>query len=84
MANPDHLNMLRQGVDAWNAWRRHGPDDPDLRWVDPGGADLSGANLSGADLGGANLSEADLSGARLVETNLGSGPIKVLARGRIG
>jgi hypothetical protein len=22
MANPDHLNMLGQGVDAWNAWRK--------------------------------------------------------------
>jgi len=76
MANPDHLKMLRQGVDAWNAaWRT--PDiasdfsKADLNGVDLTGAnlwwaDLSGANLSGVDLTGANLWWADLRGARLI------------------
>ena len=57
-ANSDHLNMLRQGVDAWNAWRKQHPVEVDLS-----GADLTGADLSGADLRGTNLSGADLSGA---------------------
>jgi len=41
MANPDHLNTLRQGVDAWNASRKRKPR------VTP---DLSEASLCGARL----------------------------------
>jgi Pentapeptide repeats (8 copies) len=81
MANPEHLELLRQGVDVWNAWRAKEPFvRPDLRWVDLSGtrlnganlteADLSGANLSAANLGRAILSEANFSWALLVETNL--------------
>ena len=39
MANEEHVALLKQGVDAWNAWRRETPDArPDLH-----GADLRGA-----------------------------------------
>jgi hypothetical protein len=65
MANPDHLNTLQQGVDAWNAWREEGRVEPDLSR-----ANLSGAHLSKADLSGADLSRANLSGANLRRTNL--------------
>src|SRR5438270_552665 len=65
MANPDHLNMLRQGVDAWNAWRGHHPVKPDLNEAYLMGADLSGANLSGATLIGASLVDADITNADL-------------------
>jgi uncharacterized protein YjbI with pentapeptide repeats len=59
MANDEHVALLKQGVDAWNAWRKEDPDiDPNL-----GGAGLFRANLAGADLGGANLREANLRGA---------------------
>ena len=61
MANPDHQNMLRQGVDAWNAWREREPS------ITP---NLSGANLSDADLSEANLVEANLVGAKLSEAVL--------------
>jgi hypothetical protein len=66
MANPDHLNMLRQGVDAWNAWREREPSiTPDLS-----GADLSEAHLSRANLSSTYLRRTILSGANLCEANL--------------
>ena len=83
--NADHLKMLRQGADVWNAWRRkvssganiREPDlfaaelrGADLAGTDLGGADLSNANLSKADLSSADLNQADLCGASLCEANL--------------
>src|SRR5215469_11900383 len=66
MANPDQLNILQQGVDAWNAWRKREPlITPDLRE-----ADLSSANLRGADLCGTHLGRANLRGANLRRANL--------------
>jgi hypothetical protein len=56
MANEEHVSLLRQGVEAWNKWRRENPDlCPDL-----GGVTLSEANLTGAD-----LTDADLTGCRI-------------------
>ena len=66
MANEEHVAMLKQGVDAWNAWRKENPDiRPDLR-----GTDLSKAILTRGDLRNAQLSGANLSGADLVRTML--------------
>jgi uncharacterized protein YjbI with pentapeptide repeats len=71
VANPEHLALLQQGVDVWNAWRAKEPSvRPDLSSSDLTEAHLSGANLTGADLNGADLSEADLSEANLREVNL--------------
>jgi hypothetical protein len=53
MANEEHLAILKQGVEAWNAWRLERPD------VRP---DLGEANLSGADLRGADLRRVNLGG----------------------
>jgi uncharacterized protein YjbI with pentapeptide repeats len=64
MADDDHVGLLKQGVDAWNAWRQENRlVRADLRGAHLRGADLSGAKLIGADFNGADLSGADLSGA---------------------
>ncbi len=61
MAIPQHLEVLKQGVAAWNQWRIDNPD------AEP---DLAGANLSNADFKEANLRETDLRWADLTRTNL--------------
>jgi hypothetical protein len=71
MANEEHVALLRQGVNVWNAWREKEPNiRPDLYKADLYKADLSEADLSEADLNGADLSKADLSYADLTLTNL--------------
>ena len=55
MADPDHLSKLRQGVDAWNAWRKTEDVIPDLREAHLSEANLRGATFGGADLWGAGL-----------------------------
>jgi hypothetical protein len=64
MTNDQHVALLKQGVDAWNAWRKANPDIlPDLSEADLNRADLTGPKLIWLDLSGANLTEANLSGA---------------------
>jgi uncharacterized protein YjbI with pentapeptide repeats len=71
MANQEHLDLLKQGSSAWNAWRaQHKEVRPDLSRANLSGANLSGANLSEANLRNANLSGANLSGANLSGVNL--------------
>jgi len=76
MANPEHLQILEQGVAVWNTWREQNRDIiPDISEAELGGARLGGANffrtnlreakLGGAFLFRANLREADLHGAFL-------------------
>ncbi len=70
MANPEHTQLLLQGVDDWNAQRRSEDFIPDLSGADLSDANLSAANLAGADLSNANLSDAQLSDADLSGANL--------------
>ncbi|MBI4798581.1 MAG: toll/interleukin-1 receptor domain-containing protein [Desulfarculus sp.] len=76
MANPEHLAILDQGVDAWNNWRRKNPDErPDfgranLYWKDLAEANLNEANLRWAALQKGNLVNANLQGADLKGANL--------------
>jgi hypothetical protein len=61
MATTKHLQILQQGVEAWNKWREQNRSiSPDLSRANLRGADLRGANLRRANLRGANLSGADL------------------------
>jgi hypothetical protein len=55
MANPEHLELLRMGVQQWNRLRK------EINII----IDLSGANLEGA-----NLINADFTGVYLVNTKL--------------
>jgi hypothetical protein len=91
MANPEHLEILKQGVEAWNKWRlEHGDVIPDLRGAVLRDADLSdsdadlrvvfltNANLHGAKLIGANLCAADLRGADLTDASLNFADLRVV------
>ncbi|MBD2085277.1 pentapeptide repeat-containing protein [Trichocoleus sp. ST-U3] len=66
MANKQQRALLKQGVEAWNKWRKLSPGIPpnligaDLRQEDLGGVNLAGASLCSADLSGANLMQASL------------------------
>lgn len=71
MADDAQLAVLKQGADAWNAWRAAQPDAP----ADFANASLRGLNLANADLARADLRRTDLrgtilSGAVLVAANL--------------
>jgi uncharacterized protein YjbI with pentapeptide repeats len=71
MANPEHLEVLQQGVEAWNQWREMNPEEaPDLSKANLSKTDLTKANLSRTNLSEANLNETNLSKAYLFEANL--------------
>jgi hypothetical protein len=71
MANPEHVAMLKRGVEKWNQWRKDNPDiEIDLMGVSLSKLDLDKANLSRAHLNFANLSRAKLSGAQLINADL--------------
>jgi uncharacterized protein YjbI with pentapeptide repeats len=71
MANPDHLAVLKKGVDAWNEWRKEHPEiRPDLRRAELHKANLAGANLIRVDLTEAGLTLASLRKANLREADL--------------
>ena len=77
MANPEHLEILKQGVEQWNKWRKKDLEVlPDFNRVDLSGAKLGGANLDWADLTGANLSGTGLSEASLRKANLSQGKLQ--------
>ena len=66
MADQEHLDILKQGVVAWNAWRdANFYEQPNLTQSHLDGYDLTDADLREADLTEAHLTEADLEGAYL-------------------
>ena len=66
MANNKQMELLKQGTQAWNAWRAEQTEVS----VDLSGGTLRGLNLEGTDLSGADLRQADLRGADLSGANL--------------
>ncbi len=86
MANPEHLKILKQGVEAWNRWRlTSSVSRPDLSQVNLDGISLQRVNLLGvkltqasmlnSDLTEANCLSCDLSGSRLGLANLRKGAL---------
>lgn len=66
MTDVMHIDILYEGIEAWNEWRSKNPGErPNLA-----GEDLSEMDLTGANLGEADLSEAELFQADLTEANL--------------
>ncbi len=86
MANSEHVERLKFGVEEWNSWRRdHLEILPELNDADFSGANLARANLlyadfrrsllnltnfSGTELAGADLTGADCFGANFSRSNL--------------
>lgn len=70
MANPHHVELLKQGVEPWNTWRAAHPDlRPDLSYADLQHLDLSGVDFRSTDLSHALLSHSMLVGAQLNHSN---------------
>ena len=71
MANADHLELLLQGVDVWNAWRAANSSvRPDLGGAALDLAELDDADLRNADLSGAQFDSAKLRRAKLQDADL--------------
>lgn len=70
MANPLHLEWLKEGVTAWNKRRESVPFQPDLINANLRHASLDGVNLRQAILAGADLTFARMGDADLEEANL--------------
>ncbi len=75
MANQEHLKILKNGVNEFNAWyyawhRKNKKIELDLTYADLSSVDLSYADLSGANLESANLENANLENAKLKLANL--------------
>jgi uncharacterized protein YjbI with pentapeptide repeats len=80
-ANPEHLEILKQGVLVWNEWRdKNKGITPNLRSADLRGYNLQKAHLyktllddvtfSGSDLSGASFADSHLVGCDLSFSNL--------------
>ena len=76
MANPEHVEIVKQGDQAIWEWQYENPnerfdlDEADLSDADLREADLSEASLIGANLLGANLLSANFSGANVRGANV--------------
>jgi hypothetical protein len=71
MADPEHLELLKQGAEVWNKWREaEFYAKPNLRNADLRAIDLSKVSLEEADLTGVDLRGQDLTAAFLYDTNL--------------
>jgi len=77
MANPEHLKILKQGVEVWNKWRRENDRvEPDLSGIDLSGANLERIDFSNSNLEGCNLSNAKLDNAAIFLSDLSNSDLR--------
>lgn len=71
MANPEHVEIVKQGAEILNQWRQENPDEKlDLRKANLRATNLRATNLSYADLRNADLKKANLSYTYLSHADL--------------
>jgi uncharacterized protein YjbI with pentapeptide repeats len=77
MANQEHLDILKQGVEVWNKWRQEHPEvKPDLSDADLSNIELTGFITRKFTFGyrpnfySASIIGVDLTGATLARANL--------------
>ncbi len=66
MANPEHVAILKQGVEVWNEWRENSRNE----YADLSGVDLSGETLRGVDFWFTNLRNSNLRMTNLSESHM--------------
>lgn len=72
MANPEHLAILRQGVEVWNQWREDQPEiEPNLKGANLKNLNLESINFNKANLIGTNFTNTILINAHFKEAKLG-------------
>lgn len=71
MADPIHVKVLMEGVDAWNQWRKRYPDvAPDLSGMEFRGRNFSTADFRRTDLSSVNLRRANVQNATFQDASL--------------
>ena len=72
MANPEHLQILQQGVEAWNQWRDRNRDiKPDLVGANLGELAATGPIDKKYDFVLSSFDEINLTDANLTKANFG-------------
>src|SRR5205085_1528774 len=75
MANQEHLDILKQGVEVWNRWKqKHLDIAPDFIGSSLYDTNFTGANLSRAEIGWTIFGKVDLSTVKGLNTVKHIGP----------
>ncbi len=73
MANKKHLEILEQGIEAWNEWRKQNPKvRPDLTKANLRNKNFQGVNFNNVNLSNSDLWSSDLRNVNLRNANLTS------------
>jgi TIR domain/Pentapeptide repeats (9 copies) len=65
VANPEHVAKLKEGAEAWNAWRRQSDEKPNLSGVKLVGDSLDGYDFTATDFSKARFDAVKFWGANL-------------------